>query len=79
MAAAQQKRFKVEVTEEDISKAQRNNSYKCVVAQAIARTIPDATRIEVDTQAIRFTRAETGERWLYSHRRPWATSSPSSR
>ena len=65
MAAKQQKRFKVEVTEEDISKAQRNDSYKCVVAQAIARTVPDATRIEVDTQAIRFTRAESGERYLY--------------
>jgi hypothetical protein len=60
-----QTRFKVDVTQEDIDKAHRNNSYKCIVAQAVARTIPDATRIEIDLQTVRFTRAATGERLLF--------------
>jgi hypothetical protein len=51
-----QSRFNVHVTEKDIERAKRNDSYTCVVAQAIARTVPDATRIEVDNQTIRFTR-----------------------
>ena len=58
-------RFRIEVTPKDIARAHQNDSYKCVVAQAIARTIPDAHRIEVDTQAIRFTRATTGSRYVY--------------
>jgi len=45
----------ISVTEDDIAKAFVNNSAKCVVAQAIARTIPDSTRIEVDVQTIRYT------------------------
>ena len=61
-------RFTVKVTEKDIERAQRNDSYTCVVAQAIARTLPDATRIEVDTQTIRFTR--NNARYVYLT--PWA-------
>lgn len=56
-------RFNVEVTDKDIERAKQNDSYRCVVAQAVARTIPDATRIEVDTQSIRFTR--DGARFIY--------------
>jgi hypothetical protein len=51
-----QTRYPIEITEEDIAKAKRNDSYACVVAQALARTIPDAHHIDVDTQSIRFTR-----------------------
>lgn len=58
-----QTRWNVNVTEQDIAKAQKNDSYTCVVAQAVARTIPDATRLEVDTQAIRLTRGK--ERFIY--------------
>lgn len=61
------KRIAVRVTQADIDRAHRNDSYKCVVAQAIARTIPEATRVEVDTQSIRFTVAD--ERRLYLT--PW--------
>ena len=60
-----QRRFQIHVTDKDIARAQRNNSYHCVVTQAIARIIPDAARIEVDTQSIRFTRAQSGERYVY--------------
>lgn len=54
------RRFDIEVTEEDIAGAVREDSYQCVVVHAIARSIPDATRIEVDLQTIRFSR--DGER-----------------
>jgi hypothetical protein len=56
-------RYNIEVTEKDIAKAQRNHSYKCVVSQAIARALPDATRIETDNQTIRFT--QNGERLVF--------------
>jgi hypothetical protein len=56
-------RITIEVTERDIERAHKNDSYRCIVAQAIARTVPDAARIEVDTQAIRFT--TEGERRVY--------------
>jgi hypothetical protein len=45
----------VRVTQADIDQATVNNSSRCVVATAIARSIPDATRVSVDVQAIRFT------------------------
>lgn len=58
-------RVNVEVTEQDIARAIVSDSYKCVVAQAIARTIPDSTKIEVDVQTIRFTRQGTQKRYVY--------------
>ena len=59
----EQTRYSIEVTEDDIAKAKRNDSYVCVVAQAVMRTIPDAHHIDVDSQSIRFTR--NGRRFLY--------------
>jgi hypothetical protein len=52
---AQRSRFTITVTDDDITKAHRNDSYGCVVVRAIARTLPDAHRIDVDTQTVRFT------------------------
>ena len=49
------KTYRIEVTPLDIQKAERNNSYKCVLAQAIQRTIPEADRIMIDLQTIRFS------------------------
>lgn len=57
-------RISIEVTEIDIARAYRNNSYQCVVAQAIARTIPTANHIDVDTQTIRFTTDEQRYQYL---------------
>lgn len=54
----------IEVTQSDIDKADPRKSGRCVVARAIARTFPDARRIEVDVQSIRFTHA--GERHVFS-------------
>lgn len=57
------RRFNVAVTDADIAKGIPENSSVCAVAQAVARTIPDAVRIKVDAQAIRFTHDET--RYVY--------------
>lgn len=56
-------RITVEVTEKDIERAVTKDSYTCVVAQAIMRTIPTASHIDVDIQTIRFT--NEGIRWQY--------------
>jgi hypothetical protein len=56
-------RINVEVTEKDIERARRNDSYRCVVAQAIARALPEATNIEVDSQSTRYTLG--GVRYCY--------------
>jgi hypothetical protein len=56
-------RIRVQVTEGDIARAEQKNSMRCVVAQALARTIPDASRIDVDIQSIRWSAG--GERHVY--------------
>lgn len=53
----------VHVTQEDIDRAMRNQSARCVIATAIARSIPGATKVAVDLQALRFT--VEGERHVY--------------
>jgi hypothetical protein len=63
MSSSSRHRWNIEVTERDIERAIQNNSMKCMVAQAIAREIPDATFIDVDTQTVRFTR--DNERLVY--------------
>lgn len=50
-----QTRFDIEVTQDAIDKAIRQDSARCVAAQGIAKSIPDAHRITVDTQTVRFT------------------------
>ena len=57
-------RLRVQVTEADIAKAEQNKSMKCVVAQALRRSIPGATRVDVDVQSIRWTGAD-GVRYVY--------------
>ena len=53
----------IEVTQEDIDKAEPKKSGRCVVARAIARTIPEARRIEVDVQSVRYS--ADGERHVF--------------
>ena len=45
----------VAVTQEDIDHALRKDSSRCVVATAIARVFPKASRIVVDVHSIKFT------------------------
>lgn len=56
-------RLQINVVQRDIDRAVRVDSSRCVVATAVARAVPDATRIEVDTQTIRFTSG--GKRLAY--------------
>src|SRR5215475_5876738 len=57
------RRLHVDVTQRDIDWGIRGDSGRCVVARALARSIPDAARIEVDTQTVRFTSG--GKRWAF--------------
>jgi hypothetical protein len=57
--------FDIEVTHFDIEQAVRETTAYCVVATAIGRVIPEATFIQVETQTIRFSRSDLGERWVY--------------
>lgn len=56
---------KITVTQEDIDGAIRNASNRCAVADAIKRSIPDAIRIRVDTQTIRYTSRTRKERRFF--------------
>lgn len=49
---------KVRVSEHDIAWGARDDSSRCMVARALARAVEDASRIEVDTQTIRFTNSK---------------------
>jgi hypothetical protein len=55
MAQKYRTRYDLEVTAEDIARAHVNDSYRCVVAQAIARQVPNSRKIEVDLQTIRWS------------------------
>jgi hypothetical protein len=55
MAQKHRTRYDLEVTAQDIAKAHVNDSYRCVVAQAIARQVPNARKIDVDLQTIRWS------------------------
>lgn len=57
------KQISIEVVQRDIDRAIRADSSHCVIATAVARAVPDATRVEVDTQTIRFT--SNGKRLAY--------------
>jgi len=53
----------VSVTQDDINEGVRDQSAHCIVATAIGRSIPEALRISVDVQTIRFTIGK--ERLIY--------------
>jgi len=53
--ARRRSQFDIEVTEGDIEVAHVGDSFNCVVAEAIKRQIPEARKIEVDLQTIRWS------------------------
>lgn len=53
------------VTPEIIDRAVVRNSGHCLVADALKAAMPDATRVSVDLQTIRFTLPSTGRRFIY--------------
>lgn len=56
-------RFEIIVTQLDIDEGVRNNSHYCIVSTAIGRVVPEALRIIVDAQTIRFTVPDESRRW----------------
>ena len=62
------KQFDIEVTQRDIDRGHRNFSGTCMAALAIAREIPGANRIDVDTQTIRFSLGDQRFWYLTPHK-----------
>lgn len=59
--------YKIDVIDEDFELGEMRNSNRCAVKRAVARSIPGATRVEVDLQTIRFSL--DGERHVFLT--PW--------
>ena len=62
---AHYRRIDVEVTQEHIDTAIPSDSAHCMIADAIRAAVPQAKKIAVDLQAIRFTDPEKGQRYVY--------------
>lgn len=58
-------RVKLEITEELIEDAIPRDSSHCLWAESVKTAVPDATRISVDIQTIRFTDSKKGLRYTY--------------
>lgn len=58
-------RFTIEVTDEIIADGVERNSSHCVVAEAVKASYPDAKRVSVDLQTIRFSDYTKGLRYTY--------------
>lgn len=55
----------VHVRASQIAAAVRRNSHRCMIADAVAATIPGAAHILVDVQSIRWSDLETSQRFVY--------------
>ena len=62
--------LEVEITEKDCADGVRNNERYCVVATAIMRLQPEATRIEVNINTIRFSMKVDGKTFRLAYRTP---------
>ena len=58
-------KVKVDVTQELIDTAVRNNSNRCMVQAAMQHTFPTATHVTVDIHTIRMTLPEDQKRYIY--------------
>jgi hypothetical protein len=58
-------RVTLEITESLIDDAIPRDSSHCLWAEAVKSAVPDATRVAVDIQTIRFTDAKKGLRFTY--------------
>lgn len=60
--------MKIEITKSIIDQAQRRNSHRCMIADAIKSAVPSAKYISVDLQSVRFTKFSEkgkGKRFCY--------------
>lgn len=63
-------RVKFEVTAEIIKNACKENSRHCMIAQAVAATLPHVRNISVDMMTIRWSDPERGWRYIYLTPKP---------
>lgn len=56
---------RIYVRQDHITHAVRRDSKRCMIATAVHDNIPWATYILVDSQSIRFSNYESGERYVY--------------
>ena len=57
--------IRIHVDDEHIANAQRKNSHRCMIADALRSAIPEAKFISVDLQSIRFSLLEEKTRYFY--------------
>jgi hypothetical protein len=57
--------IRIHVDDEHIANAQRKNSHRCMIADALKTAIPEAKFISVDLQSIRFSLLEEKTRYFY--------------
>jgi hypothetical protein len=55
----------VEVTQEIIDRACRNDKHRCMIAEAVKKQLPEAQRVSVDLTSIRWSDPDKGVRYLY--------------
>ena len=58
-------RVRIQVTQEAIDDSVERSSSHCMIAEAVKHSYPDAQRISVDLQTIRFSDPRTGLRYTY--------------
>ena len=58
-------RFEINVTEDDINRAVPRSSRHCMIEYAIAHDVPNASRVIVDIQTIRWTDKARGLRYTF--------------
>jgi len=58
-------RVSVEITEQVIAESKLRDSSHCMIAEAVRASYPDAQRVAVDLQTIRFTDPKRGLRFTY--------------
>lgn len=59
------KSISLSVTKNHIDQAVRADSHRCMIADAVAKHIPNAHFIMVDLQSIRFSDTKLGRRYIY--------------
>lgn len=58
-------RLNLKITEEIIAESCRADSSHCMIAEALKVAVPDAQRVTVDLQTIRYTDSKTKQRYVY--------------
>lgn len=62
--------LELDITQKDCDEGCRGTERYCVIATAIERLVPDATRIEVNVNTVRFTIKEDGKTYRYAYPSP---------